>query len=1318
MADMPAAPERESRDGRIITFYSYKGGTGRTMALANVAWILAANGYRVLVADWDLESPGLHRFLHPFLGTEIQEGQGIIDLIRGYAWAATEATERERLEKLISERAKVEQYAFSLNWEFPEGGSLDFLSPGRQNSDYATTLSGLDWDNFYHALNGGEFLDEVRADMRRHYDYTLIDSRTGLSDVASICTVHFPDVLVDCFTLSTQGIEGAASVARSVEELYKTRGIRVLPVPMRVDQAEKEKVEAGRALARRQFAGLPSDLSEQDRREYWSSIEVPYRAFYAYEETLAVFGDPPDAPASLLSSFERIAALVSEKPEIRLPRMEESTRNNIKRLFVRRPPVESDQFIVEFDPEDQAWGEWIAGVLHQAGLKVRERRLEEGADLPTADGRADGVAAARVITVVSAAYLARFHSQPGSSRGHDLSVYVTTPRPLAEVSSASSVFLAGVPERAAGDRLRHVIGISGGTAAINDLMPMPRFPGNEPKIFRVLDRNPMFTGREKDLQQLREELREYGTALVLPVSLQGLGGVGKTQVALEYVHRFRSDYDLVWWVDCAQPQFVDASLADLGQEMEGRLGVGGSPTVYVAEASRRTLQALRDIGSEQRWLLVFDNAEEIEEIRQYLPAGGHVLITSRSRDWADRAHARPVAVEVFTRAESVQHLRQRVPSLSAEDAGKVADVLGDLPVAVAAAGAFFADTKFTVRDYLQALERQATRVLSESQLVDYPRPVALTWDLSLERLEGRSPAAARLLQLCSVMSTRIATSLLYSPAMARVLQQFEPGMSETMIIARLVREINRLALIKLDARDELIHIHQLVQTVVRDRMSADEIAAARRDVHQVLAAARPAKDVENPDTWETFRAIWPHLDPSEALASREEQVCQLFVDRLRYLWQRHDLGRGVEAAKETESAWERLTAEESEPAVKASLHRQLLRLRFNLANILRDQARFEEARTLDEEILAEQRDLLGPDHPHTLMTAGSLAADLKALGRYQEALERDEATYQSWTELYGEDYDRTLAAAYNLAASCLLTGDVSRALRLDADTLDRRQTSLKSEHPRTLDSASHVARDLIESGRYSEAATQMHNVWQTCVRVLGDNSIAALNAQVLYAISLRSAGRAPEAEGHFAQASARLASRFGEDSTEALACRLSHSANMLATDRVADAERSIREVIEVYAGRLGPAHPHTLICQVDLAGALRAGGRQGEAIQTAQLAAAGLGQVVGVGHPSTLAARAVLGVLLADQGDLEQAEQEETATADGLVRMLGEEHPDTLRCQANLLLTRKQLGRAGAEAQRNRVIDHLARLIGGDHSDIGTLKREERVTRTLELHPF
>ena len=354
---MSDAPPEEPRNGRIVTFYSYKGGTGRTMALANVAFILASNGYRVLVADWDLESPGLHRFFSPFLDQTVRDAAGIIDMVREYEWRAKNTDEEEWRQVRVAEYARIQQYTIPLrHWTFPGGGSLEFLSPGKQNKDYLATLSALDWDNFYEVLNGGEFLDALRDEMKTYYDYTLIDSRTGLSDVADVCTVHLPDVLVDCFTLSTQAVDGAALVARRVEERHGFRGIRVLPVPMRVDVSEQERVDASRIFAQRRFENLPSDMTVAERHVYWANVEVPYRPYYAYEETLAVFGDMPGSPTSMLSAYERITAYITDGAVTSLPPIDEELRSATRAKFDRKPPLENKRITIEFLPEDQMLG--------------------------------------------------------------------------------------------------------------------------------------------------------------------------------------------------------------------------------------------------------------------------------------------------------------------------------------------------------------------------------------------------------------------------------------------------------------------------------------------------------------------------------------------------------------------------------------------------------------------------------------------------------------------------------------------------------------------------------------------------------------------------------------------------------------------------------------------------------------------------------------------------------------------------------------------------------------------------------------------------
>jgi MinD-like ATPase involved in chromosome partitioning or flagellar assembly len=290
-------------NGKIVTFYSYKGGTGRTMALANVGWILASTGLKVLVIDWDLDSPGLHRYFHPFVDSKLMAATpGVIELINDYAWAAT-VHEDNRAADWHRQYAKILPHAISLNWNgFPDQGTLDYVSAGRKNRDYTSSLTSIDWDNFYDRLGGGQFIDALREDMKVHYDYTLIDSRTGLSDIADICTVHLPDILVDCFTLNYQSIEGAADVAKRVDERYHYRNIRVMPVPMRVDEAEKDKADAGLDLARTKFELFPKGMGEYEKNDYWASVVIPYKPYYNFEETLAAFGDAPRSPLTLLGA--------------------------------------------------------------------------------------------------------------------------------------------------------------------------------------------------------------------------------------------------------------------------------------------------------------------------------------------------------------------------------------------------------------------------------------------------------------------------------------------------------------------------------------------------------------------------------------------------------------------------------------------------------------------------------------------------------------------------------------------------------------------------------------------------------------------------------------------------------------------------------------------------------------------------------------------------------------------------------------------------------------------------------------------------------
>ena len=169
--------------GKVVTFYSYKGGTGRSMALANVAWILASNGQRVLVIDWDLEAPGLHRYFSPFLvDQDLNSSHGVIDFILEYALEAMTppSANLERKKNWYTPYTDIIRYAISLDWDFPQEGSLDFIPAGRQTPLYSSRVNSFNWQDFYDRLGGKPFLQMMKAQMCLEYDYIPIDSRLEL----------------------------------------------------------------------------------------------------------------------------------------------------------------------------------------------------------------------------------------------------------------------------------------------------------------------------------------------------------------------------------------------------------------------------------------------------------------------------------------------------------------------------------------------------------------------------------------------------------------------------------------------------------------------------------------------------------------------------------------------------------------------------------------------------------------------------------------------------------------------------------------------------------------------------------------------------------------------------------------------------------------------------------------------------------------------------------------------------------------------------------------------------------------------------------
>ncbi|MEY9872286.1 cellulose biosynthesis protein BcsQ/tetratricopeptide (TPR) repeat protein [Streptacidiphilus sp. MAP12-33] len=1313
----PGLPGRGQRDGRVVTFYSYKGGTGRTMALANSAWILAANGYRVLTVDWDLEAPGLHRFFAPFLEqAALDASTGVIDLIYDYCDAPMEGEEFDP--EAVGDWARVMPHILSLNWSgFPGEGCLDFLPAGQAHSDYGAMVANINWDDFYRRRHGAEFFKALRADMRRQYDYILIDSRTGLSDIQEICTVELPDDLVVCFTLSNQNIEGAAEIARKITERHYNRGIRILPVPMRIDDGEKSKADAGRALARRRFTGLPQGLTESARDHHWDSVEIPYQPYYAYEEILAPFGDKPGSPTSMLSACERLVTSVTFNRVSALPPMDEDVRLHYTELFTRPRPTAREDVILSYASEDRMWAEWIEWVLTRAGLRVMPREL---GSLPRGEDRIRE-SVTRTVAVWSQAYARAVQSRLArdllvgertQEQPDVITVRVSDTRSVTSLGG-NSVELFRLEEDSARSVLLRTVGLP--DPGLSDIVPGegPRFPGRRPAIWNLRLRNPSFTGRAAVLDRLRDQLRgrhrDRRSTVVLPTpqTLYGLGGVGKTQVALEYAHRFMADYDLVWWIEAEQPEQVAVSLTELGRRLELRVGENANEN---AELVKETLR----VGTHpkaRRWLLIFDNADDPSQIVQFFPGGsGDVLVTSRNQSWNN--HAEALEVDVFRREESIEHLCRRAPALSAQEAAMVAEAVGDLPLAVEIASAWLETTGVPVATYVDQLREAAVDALAVTRPDDYPSTFGATWNVSISRLREQMPAAVRLLQMCAFLAPdSIALSVFYTDQMMKALLPFDEELRDKNMMGQVIRAVGRYGLAKVDNSNRTFQVHRMVQAVIRAQLSPEENEDLVHEVHRVLVGARPnIGDTDDPENWPAFELIWPHLGPSNAENCDEADTRQLLIDRVRYLWKRGDLDRAESLGRRLDSTWTEKLGEDD---------RQTLQLRFQLASVLRSKGLFQECLAMDQDTFDRQARVMRADHPLTLMTAGSLAADLRMLGRYPEALRRDQQTYLKMKEELGEEDRRTLNVAHNLAIDYRFNGDYEAARILDEEAHRLRRDALGVTHPYTLVSKASMAEDERALGNFGRSITLLNEFRDEYSVPVPD--LASLRYTMSLAVSLRRAGEQSEARRLTMDTYNRYLERYGAEVPDALSCALNLAAEHSAAGDKELARDMAEEVLRSYRQSVGREHPFTLICANNLTIYLRDLGQPQQLREAVALGTNTLDLLtaqLGAEHPFTLCAMLNLANSYGESGELAKAEELGRQALEGLATRYGEKHPDALVCQSNLAITLRDRGReTEAVDLRSRAIEQLVAQLGDTHPTVYHARAWRRMGRDLELVP-
>jgi len=815
-------------------------------------------------------------------------------------------------------------------------------------------------------------------------------------------------------------------------------------------------------------------------------------------------------------------------------------------------------------------------------------------------------------------------------------------------------------------------------------------------IGELPDRNPHFIGREILLDHMHAHLTQHPHT---PLVLFGLSGAGKTQLAREYLHRYTADCPVVWWVPADRAR---SSMVGLAERLR----------VPMPQSSEQKIAGVISWLEAQRngFVLVFDAVAD-EEVRRLMPTiGGHVIVTSRDPAWAYDSSSTGLEVPDFDRAEAIQFLRRRANQLSGQQADELAQVLGRLPLALEQITALQVATGMPWDDLLSRLNGSAAGLLSTGQPAHYPHTVAASLQLALSQLATADPVAELLFELFAWFGSEpVSVALLRSGRTGDISAPLLRALRDPVQLNRAIATISRYGLARLHAHVQRIEVQPLMRRALRDALSADAGERARRNVHQILAAADPGWPDGLP-SWDLHREMAPHVLPTDLIHSRTPAAQRTVYHQIRY---RYLIGDYEDARRLGETA---ITAWRQEDFLGAN-HGLVLRASREWANALRSLGQYQRCRELTSDALDRFRanPEYGDDHPYTLAMALSRAADLRIEGKYYEALRADTDVHRRHTTRYGETHDRTAGSRHNLAVSLRLVGDFATAASVDEAQLEGHRQNRGDEYGKTVLSAYALAEDLYGLGRYRDALDLQTRYAETGRRVLGATHQSTILARRTIALAQRGLGQVVEALTSLRDHYHDCIAAFGPDHEYTLVATMSYANTLRQHSRFDEAHMHATDAVSAYRRTFGRTNPLTLAAEVNLGAILRAKGERNSALQADTIAEEALRGLLGRRHPFTVAARMNLATDIWLAGEYRRALRMSELVYTDVLEVRGHQNPYTLAAAANLAIDR---GAAGETDAGDRLLDEalagLRRTLGPAHPNVTAAASGVRLECTIE----
>ena len=634
-------------------------------------------------------------------------------------------------------------------------------------------------------------------------------------------------------------------------------------------------------------------------------------------------------------------------------------------------------------------------------------------------------------------------------------------------------------------------------------------------------RNPFFTGREDQLRDIHAALTSRGRA-----ALSGLGGIGKTQTALEYAYRHQSEYEHMFWVRAEQETELITGYVTLAKALQ----IPG----HQQEDQQAIVALMKQwLATHDSWLLVLDNADDLRQLRPYLPTtNGHILLTTRAQALGDLANK--VEVTRMDADEGALLLLRRAKAI-ADDAALATASANDqalahalntemdgLPLALDQAGAYIEEQVLSLEEYLDLFRTEKAELLQERGQLDPDHPsVTVTFTLAFEKVATANPTAADLVRACAFLAPDAIPEEIFREGAEAFGEPLSTLAESKLALSQAIAEAARFSLISRNPQAKTLTIHRLVQEVLRSAMDDNSQRRWAEQVVEAVTTVFPNGDFENwgqCDRIITQAQATTQLIIDDGLAS---ETAALLLNRTGYYYESQGRYGDAEPLCLDALAMRKQLLGKAHPAVATSLN--------TLAGLYKSQGRYGDAEPLYLEALAMRKQLLGEAHPAVATSLNNLALLYKSQGRYGDAEPLYLEALAMRKQLLGETHPYVATSLNNLALLYNFQGRYGDAEPLYLEALAMRKQLLGEAHPDVATSLNNLALLYKSQGRYGDAEPLCLEALAMRKQLLGKAHPAVANSLLNLGALRYDQGRYREALALLLQAQPIYLSQLGPD---------------------------------------------------------------------------------------------------------------------------------------------------------------------------------------------